>query len=111
MLTLTSLFYRLILIISLRPLVEKVARSRGRRSQVNAHRCECYTMRPFVTAVDVPMLTRLPTHLHHCLPPQITLETLVSFVVILLGIALTAKPLKNVTWASEMRTKYVHSVA
>lgn len=38
---------------------------------------------------------------------QITLETLVSFVVILLGVAFTAAPLKNVTWASEMRTKYV----
>lgn len=36
---------------------------------------------------------------------QITLETLVSFIVILVGIALTALPLKNVTWASEMRTK------
>lgn len=43
---------------------------------------------------------------------QITLETLVSFIVILLGVALTAAPLKNVTWASEMRTKYVsHSLS
>ncbi|KAJ1022068.1 hypothetical protein NDA18_005302 [Ustilago nuda] len=41
---------------------------------------------------------------------QITLETLVSFIVILLGVALTAAPLKNVTWASEMRTKTVDEV-
>lgn len=52
------------------------------------------------------MLADLGTALHspdYAL--QITLETLVSFVVILTGIALTALPLKNVTWASEMRTK------
>ncbi|SYW79308.1 related to KRE27 - member of a transmembrane complex required for efficient folding of proteins in the ER [Ustilago bromivora] len=44
------------------------------------------------------------------MPVDITLETLVSFIVILLGVALTAAPLKNVTWASEMRTKSVDEV-
>ncbi|SPO27409.1 related to KRE27 - member of a transmembrane complex required for efficient folding of proteins in the ER [Ustilago trichophora] len=44
------------------------------------------------------------------MPIDITLETLVSFIVILLGIALTASPLKHVTWASEMRTKSVDEV-
>ncbi|TKY86182.1 hypothetical protein EX895_005007 [Sporisorium graminicola] len=44
------------------------------------------------------------------MPIDITLETLVSFIVILVGIALTALPLKNVTWASEMRTKSIDEV-
>lgn len=53
------------------------------------------------------MLTTLSSSIHVHMSPmlQITLETLVAFIVILIGIALTAAPLKNVTWASEMRTK------
>ncbi|KIS69610.1 uncharacterized protein UMAG_12094 [Mycosarcoma maydis] len=44
------------------------------------------------------------------MPIDITFETLVAFIVILIGIALTAAPLKNVTWASEMRTKSIDEV-
>lgn len=39
------------------------------------------------------------------MPVDITVETLVSFAVILLGVSMTATPLKEVTWASEMRKK------
>lgn len=39
------------------------------------------------------------------MPIDITIETLVSFVIILLGVSMTATPLKQVTWASEMRKK------
>ncbi|PWZ01887.1 hypothetical protein BCV70DRAFT_156945 [Testicularia cyperi] len=44
------------------------------------------------------------------MPIDITIETLVSFFVILIGVSMTAAPLKEVTWASEMRKRTVDEV-
>lgn len=39
------------------------------------------------------------------MPLDITIETLIAFFVIVVGVSMTAIPLKEVTWASEMRKK------
>lgn len=38
---------------------------------------------------------------------QIKAETFVGFVVVLIGLVLTASPLRDITWASEYRKRWV----
>ncbi|KAN0065330.1 hypothetical protein ACQY0O_001166 [Thecaphora frezii] len=44
------------------------------------------------------------------MPLDITLETLFSLLLFLFGVTLTADPLKQITWASEMRTQTIQTV-
>lgn len=48
------------------------------------------------------MLAGLMNSLCASPPPQITLETLLSLVVLVMGIIQSSQPLKEITWAAEM---------
>ena len=41
---------------------------------------------------------------------QVTFETLLAFAVLTLGCALTTPPLKEIAWATELRSEYVSTL-
>ncbi|EPQ30758.1 uncharacterized protein PFL1_01659 [Pseudozyma flocculosa PF-1] len=52
----------------------------------------------------------LGTLTEHGMPIDITIETLASLLLLLVGVSLTAEPLKEVSWASEMRKRTIDAV-
>ncbi|KAL8279740.1 hypothetical protein RQP46_007835 [Phenoliferia psychrophenolica] len=51
----------------------------------------------------------LPTHFSSPLPLDIIAEALVSFALLIIGVAWSAAPLKEISWASEMATRSIDS--
>ncbi|PWN51751.1 hypothetical protein IE53DRAFT_385902 [Violaceomyces palustris] len=58
-------------------------------------------------SLDLPTGAGSASSEGHGMPKDIAIETIVSLLVILVGVSLTAQPLKEITWTSEMRKRTI----